>query len=148
MTANSFGARGVMADRDGMPHLTQSINIDAMPESVWALIARIATMTDWYDNWDRVEPATTDTHFRVGATFRLIRRHSGRGVATAQCRVTEMSEFSRLQWEQSQPNQPTVSVTFELLPNPADGTTELRQTRVWTSASAAVRTTHQEEGRR
>ena len=123
-----------MTTRDGTRCLTQSININATPEKVWDLITRIATMTDWYAPGDRTESTTTDTHLRAGTSFRLIRRQSGRD-DVAQCHVTEVSEFTRLQWEQSQPRKPTVSVTFELLPHATDGTTELRQSRSWTTPS-------------
>ena len=118
-----------MSKLDGARNLTQSITINAAPEKVWDLITRIDTMTDWYDTWDRVETAASDTHMRAGVSFRLFRRRASHAEDVAQCFVTELCEFTRLQWEQSQPDNPTVLVTFELLPDATGDTTELRQDR-------------------
>ena len=133
MTASTAADGGVTTSRDGTRCLTQSININATPEKVWALITRIATITDWYETWHRVEPTATDTHLRAGTSFRLLRQQAGRADVVAQCHVTEASELTRLQWEQSQPHKPKIAVTFELVPHASDGTTELRQSRSWTT---------------
>lgn len=93
--------------------LSTSIRIDAPPEVVWTLITTLATLPDWYDNWDSVEPATGDNRLRVGASFRLTRRYVG-GVDTALCRVTSLDEPKRLCWVELAPDRPTMSVEFRL----------------------------------
>jgi uncharacterized protein YndB with AHSA1/START domain len=93
--------------------LSTSIRIDAPPEVVWKLITTPATIPDWYDNSDSVEPATDDTRLRVGASFRLTRRHVD-GLDTALCRVTSLDEPKRLCWVELAPNRPTMSVEFRL----------------------------------
>ena len=84
--------------------LTTSIRIDASPEVVWNLITTLATIADWYDDWDVAEPATDDQRLRVGTSFRLIRRHVGR-VDTALCRVTAVEEPRRVSWLELNPDR-------------------------------------------
>ena len=69
MTAHSGADGQVMTNRDGTRCLTQAININATPQKVWDLITRIATIADWCDTWDHVEPITAATHLRPGASL-------------------------------------------------------------------------------
>ncbi len=121
--------------RRGGPH-TQSgaISITAPSETVWELITTADTICQWYDTWDTVEPDTADPRLRVGTVFRLTRYRHGRGRGhTALCRVTDCTAPIRLQWEQSAPHTPTMSVTFHLIPGADAGTIELRHTRTWST---------------
>ena len=93
--------------------LSTSILIDAPPEVVWNLITTVATIPNWYDYWDTVEPTTEDKRLRVGASFRLTRRHA-EGVDTALCRVTSLNEPKGLCWVEFAPDRPTMSVEFHL----------------------------------
>jgi uncharacterized protein YndB with AHSA1/START domain len=95
--------------------LATSIRIDASPEAVWNLITTLATIADWYDDWDVVEPATDDQNLHVGLSFRLTRRQGGR-VDTALCRVTAVEEPQRVSWLELNPNRPTMAVEFRLVP--------------------------------
>lgn len=120
-----------MSLRSGTRRLTRSISINATPEGLWDSITRIDTIADWYDSWDCVVSVDAEHHLREGTYFRLIRRHTRRTDEVAHCRVTEVLELTRLQWMQSVPNEPIASIAFELIPNTAAGTTELRHTRSW-----------------
>lgn len=99
------------------PTLSTSIRIDASPDVVWNLITTLATIPDWYDNWDVAEALTEDARLRVGTSFRLTRRHAG-GVDTAVCRVTSLDELKRLCWMEFASDRPTMSVEFRLGPPP------------------------------
>jgi hypothetical protein len=99
------------------------------------LITRIDTITTWYDTWDTVESDSAEPFLRSGTTFRLIRNHPRRTVI-ADCEVTELSQGRRLQWRQTTPNKPATTVTLDLITHPADGTTELVQTRTWSGPSS------------
>lgn len=110
--------------------LTQSINIDAPPHTVWEIITRIDTIVTWYDTWDAVETDSAEPFLRNGTSFRLIRRNH-RHPVVADCEVTELSGGRRLRWRQVTPDKPIVVVTFELIADAAEKTTELRQTRSW-----------------
>ena len=122
-----------MNNRSSTRRMTQSISINATPEKLWDLLTRIDNIADWYDTWDRADSAASEQHLREGTSFRLIRRRTGRTDEIAHCHVTELLELTRLQWMQSAPHQPTASVSFDLVPNVTSGTTDLRQTRTWTT---------------
>ena len=109
------------------------ISIAAPPETVWDLITVIDTIPSWYDTWDGVEHNATTPQLQVGTSFQLIRRGHGGRADTAHCRVTDLSRPARLEWQQSAPNKPTVTVQFRLIPNPDSSTTELHHTRIWTT---------------
>ncbi|KLO43349.1 hypothetical protein ABW17_09795 [Mycobacterium nebraskense] len=111
--------------------LSASIRLAAPPDEVWDLITTVASVTEWYDTWDSVQPAADDERLEVGTSFRLIRHHRGRD-DTALCRVTSLQPPTRLCWVQYAPHQPTMSVEFHLLPDPdvAAGTV-LSHTRSW-----------------
>jgi uncharacterized protein YndB with AHSA1/START domain len=98
--------------------LSTSIRIDASSDVVWDLITTVATIADWYDDWDAVESATEDgdERLRVGSSFRLTRRHLGR-IDTALRRVTELEEPQRVSWLELNPNRPTMAVEFRLAPD-------------------------------
>src|ERR1700739_443180 len=95
--------------------LSESIRLAVPPDKVWDLITTVASITEWYDTWDIVEPAADDARLQVGTSFRLIRHRSGRD-DTALCRVTSLEPPRRLCWMQYAPHLPTMSVEFHLLP--------------------------------
>jgi uncharacterized protein YndB with AHSA1/START domain len=111
--------------------LSGSIRVAAPPDEVWDLITTVATITEWYDSWDRVEHAADDERLQVGTSFRLIRHRIGRD-DTALCRVTALQPPRRLCWVQYAARLPTISVEFHLLPD-TEGTTAtlLNHTRTW-----------------
>ena len=111
---------------------TGSISIAAAPETVWELITTLESICQWYDTWDTVQYDTADPRLRVGASFQLIRHRRGRD-DTTRCMVTDLTAPTRLQWEQSSPRLPTMSVTFLLIPDADTSTTELQHTRTWTT---------------
>jgi uncharacterized protein YndB with AHSA1/START domain len=106
-----------------------SIYVAAPPDKVWDLITTVATITDWYDTWDKVEHAAGDERLRVGMSFRLIRHRSGVD-DTALCRVTSLQAPRRLGWAQYASQLPIVSVEFNLLPEGTTGTL-LNHTRTY-----------------
>ncbi|HME79801.1 MAG TPA: SRPBCC domain-containing protein [Mycobacterium sp.] len=118
--------------RGGTHTQSGSISITAPPETVWELITTLDTICEWYDTWDTVQHDTTDPRLRVGTTFRLIRHRRGRD-DIAECRVTDITAPTGLQWEQSSPHTPTTAVSFRLIPGHDIGTTELEHTRTWTT---------------
>lgn len=129
-----------MTFRRAIDHtLSRSIRLAATPDKVWDLITTIASITEWYDDWDTVEHAADDAWLRVGMSFRLIRRRSGRD-DTALCRVTSLQPPRRLCWVQYAPQLPTMSVEFQLFPD-TDGTagTMLNHTRSWIEPSPGHR---------
>lgn len=109
-----------------------SIRVNAPPETVWDFITTVATIYEWYDTWDTVDNDTADPRLRVGSSFHLTRRSDGRD-ETARCEVTELAAPTRLCWEQSSPQDPTMTVAFVLKPGTDSGTTELEHTRTWTA---------------
>ena len=111
--------------------LSESIRLAATPDKVWELITTVASITEWYDDWDIVEHAADDQRLQVGTAFRLIRHRSGRD-DTALCRVTSLQPPRRLCWVQYAPRLPAMSVEFQLLPD-TDGTagTWVNHTRSW-----------------
>jgi uncharacterized protein YndB with AHSA1/START domain len=111
--------------------LSGSIRLAASPDDVWDLITTVATITEWYDTWDRVEHAADDERLEVGTWFRLIRHRIG-GHDTALCRVTSLQAPRRLCWVQYAPHLPTMSVEFHLVSD-TEGTpgTLLNHTRTW-----------------
>jgi uncharacterized protein YndB with AHSA1/START domain len=117
--------------RAGDETLSGSIRLAVTPDKVWDLITTVASITEWYDDWDTVEHAADDERLRVGTSFRLIRHRIGRA-DTALCRVTSLQAPRRLCWVQYAPHRPTMSVEFQLLPD-AEGTTGtwLNHTRSW-----------------
>jgi uncharacterized protein YndB with AHSA1/START domain len=111
--------------------LSASIRLAAPPEKVWELITTVASVTEWYDTWDTVEPAADDERLQVGTSFRLIRHRGGRD-ETALCRVTSLQPRRRLCWAQYAPHLPTMSVEFQLLPDTEGAAgTLLKHTRTW-----------------
>ena len=114
---------------------TGSIRITAPPETVWNLITTVDAVCEWYDTWDTVATDTTDPRLRFGSSFHLTRHRGGRD-ETARCQVTDLTAPSRLCWEQSAPHTPTMTVTFLLCAGTDTGSTELRHTRTWTTASS------------
>jgi uncharacterized protein YndB with AHSA1/START domain len=111
--------------------LSRSIRIAAPPVKVWELITTVARITEWYDTWDAVEPATDEERLQVGTSFRLIRHRIGRD-DTALCRVTSVEAPRRLCWLQHAPQLPAMSVEFQLVPD-IEGTTGtwVNHTRTW-----------------
>ena len=115
--------------------LSKSIRVAAPPAKVWELITTVARITEWYDNWDAVENHADEERLQVGTSFRLIRHRIGRD-DTALCRVTSVEASRRLCWLQHAPQQPTVSVEFQLVPDPEDATgTWVNHTRAWIEPS-------------
>ena len=117
--------------RGGIHTQTGSINITAAPEKVWELITSVDAICEWYDTWDTVEHDSADPRIRVGTVFRLTRHRTRGRDDTAHCRVTDLAAPTRLEWTQSAPHLPTMSVAFLLIPDADTGTTELRHTRTW-----------------
>ena len=111
--------------------LSRSIRIAAPPVKVWELITTVARITDWYDTWDAVEHAADEEQLQVGTSFRLIRHRNGCD-DTALCCVTSVEAPRRLRWLQHAPQQPLMSVEFQLIPDTdrAIGTL-LSHTRSW-----------------
>jgi uncharacterized protein YndB with AHSA1/START domain len=115
--------------------LSGSIHLAAPPDEVWDLLTTVASITEWYDNWDSVEHAADEERLRVGMSFRLVRHRIG-GHDVALCRVTSLRAPRRLCWVQYAPHLPTMSVEFQLLPD-REGTTGtwLSHTRTWTNVN-------------
>lgn len=108
-----------------------STSLNTSPEEVWDLITTASAITEWYDSWDAVEYEAADLRLRVGSTFRLTRHRDGRDEA-ARCRVTVAQAPTRLQWEQSGRDVPTMLVTFEVAADDTvAGRTQLHHTRSW-----------------
>jgi uncharacterized protein YndB with AHSA1/START domain len=111
--------------------LSRSVRLAAPPVKVWELITTVARITEWYDTWDAVEPATDEERLQVGTSFRLIRHRIGRD-DTALCHVTSVEPPRRLCWLQHAPQLPAMAVEFQLVPD-IEGTigTLLHHTRTW-----------------
>ena len=107
------------------------ISIAAPPEAVWDLITAIDTIPSWYDAWDGVDHDATTPQLQFGTSFQLIRRGRGGRGDTAHCRVTHLARPASLEWQQSAPDTPTVTVQFRLIPAPDGSTTELHHSRMW-----------------
>ena len=116
-----------------MTTLSESIHLAAPPNRVWDLITTVATITEWYDNWDTFESVSGDGRLKVGTWFRLTRHRIGRA-ETALCRVTVVEAPRRLCWLQYAPRLPTMSVEFQLIPD-AGGATTLNHARSWLEPS-------------
>jgi uncharacterized protein YndB with AHSA1/START domain len=111
--------------------LSGSIRLAAPPDEVWDLITTVATITEWYDDWDSVEHAAEDKRLQVGTSFRLVRYRID-GHDTALCRVASLQAPTRLCWVQYAARLPTMSVKFHILPDTErTNGTWVNHTRTW-----------------
>lgn len=89
--------------------LTRSIDINATPETIWALLTSPEEIGNWYDDPATVTQLEPKDAFQVGSKFVLTR--SG---VTTWCVVTAMEPLHRLSWSEERDGQETVFVDFRL----------------------------------
>ncbi len=89
--------------------LTQSIDIEATPEKVWALLISTEEIGIWYDEAATVTQLGPKGSLQVGSKFVLTR--SG---ILSWCVVTAIDPLHRFSWSEESDGQETVLVDFRL----------------------------------
>jgi len=116
--------RGVtMAIDETSRIVTESIDIEASPEQVWALLTSSDQITNWYDKAGKVTQLHPVDTFDVGSRFVLT--HAG---TPRRCVVTAMEPIGRLSWTEECDGEASVFVEFRL-ERLADGGTRLTHTK-------------------
>jgi uncharacterized protein YndB with AHSA1/START domain len=99
--------------------------IDAPPERVWALVSAVELMPSMSEELQAVEWLDGATEPAVGARFVGHSRHEALGEWATISHVTECEPDRVLTWAVENPDHPTATWRFRLVPR--DGGTELSQ---------------------